>query len=81
MYGRPIYLTLIARRSKEYAGTRFLKRGANDEASLRECVLSIDTLKVILPPLIKLLRTTLCTDRVVAMGVTPPPPYMGVASL
>lgn len=29
VYGRPIYLTLIARRSAEYAGTRFLKRGAN----------------------------------------------------
>lgn len=24
-------MTLIARRSKEFAGTRFLKRGANDE--------------------------------------------------
>ncbi|KAF7286543.1 hypothetical protein GWI33_004946 [Rhynchophorus ferrugineus] len=29
VYGRPIYLTLIARRSSKYAGTRFLKRGAN----------------------------------------------------
>ncbi|XP_046846886.1 polyphosphoinositide phosphatase-like [Xenia sp. Carnegie-2017] len=29
VYGRPIYLTLIARRSNEYAGTRFLKRGSN----------------------------------------------------
>jgi hypothetical protein len=31
VFGRPIYLTMIARRSKEFAGTRFLKRGANDE--------------------------------------------------
>ena len=30
VYGRPLYLTLIARRSNEYAGTRFLKRGSND---------------------------------------------------
>lgn len=30
IYGKPIYLTLIARRSKKYAGTRFLKRGANN---------------------------------------------------
>ena len=30
MYGRPLYLTLIARRSNEFAGTRFLKRGSND---------------------------------------------------
>ena len=31
VFGRSIYLTMIARRSKEFAGTRFLKRGANDE--------------------------------------------------
>ena len=31
VFGRPIYLTMISRRSKEFAGTRFLKRGANDE--------------------------------------------------
>eukprot|EP00094_Tigriopus_californicus_P011616 TCALIF_11221-PA protein Name:"Similar to Fig4 Polyphosphoinositide phosphatase (Mus musculus)" AED:0.27 eAED:0.27 QI:0/0/0/0.63/0.9/0.72/11/0/1202 len=29
VYGRPILLTLIARRSRKFAGTRFLKRGAN----------------------------------------------------
>lgn len=29
VFGKPIYLTLIARRSKKFAGTRFLKRGAN----------------------------------------------------
>ena len=29
MYGKSIYLTLIGRRSNEFAGTRFLKRGAN----------------------------------------------------
>ncbi|XP_067049338.1 polyphosphoinositide phosphatase-like [Acropora muricata] len=34
VYGRPIYVTLIARRSKEFAGTRFLKRGANDEGNV-----------------------------------------------
>ena len=31
VYGRSLYLTLIARRSNRYAGTRFLKRGANFE--------------------------------------------------
>jgi len=31
IYGKPVYVTLIARRSKNYAGTRFLKRGANFE--------------------------------------------------
>ncbi|CAH1159816.1 unnamed protein product [Phaedon cochleariae] len=29
IFGRSIYVTLIARRSSRYAGTRFLKRGAN----------------------------------------------------
>uniref|UniRef100_A0AAR5QGL2 SAC domain-containing protein n=1 Tax=Dendroctonus ponderosae TaxID=77166 RepID=A0AAR5QGL2_DENPD len=29
VFGRPLYLTLIARRSSKYAGTRFLKRGSN----------------------------------------------------
>lgn len=29
VFGRAIYVTLIARRSSRYAGTRFLKRGAN----------------------------------------------------
>lgn len=31
VYGKPIYITLIARRSNQFAGTRFLKRGVNDE--------------------------------------------------
>lgn len=29
VFGRSIYVTLLARRSSKYAGTRFLKRGAN----------------------------------------------------
>lgn len=29
VYSKPIYITLIARRSKKYCGTRFLKRGLN----------------------------------------------------
>ncbi|XP_012271365.1 polyphosphoinositide phosphatase isoform X2 [Orussus abietinus] len=29
IFGRSMYITLIARRSNKYAGTRFLKRGAN----------------------------------------------------
>lgn len=31
IYGRPVHITLIARRSSRFAGTRFLKRGANCE--------------------------------------------------
>ena len=34
IYGQPVYVTLIARRSKNYAGTRFLKRGANNEGDV-----------------------------------------------
>ena len=34
IYGQPVYVTLIARRSKKYAGTRFLKRGANNEGDV-----------------------------------------------
>ncbi|XP_054714497.1 polyphosphoinositide phosphatase-like [Uloborus diversus] len=34
IYGHPVYLTLIARRSQKYAGTRFLKRGTNDKGDV-----------------------------------------------
>jgi hypothetical protein len=34
VYCCPVYVTLIARRSRFYAGTRFLKRGANDQVSV-----------------------------------------------
>ncbi|XP_062896841.1 polyphosphoinositide phosphatase isoform X1 [Mobula hypostoma] len=34
IYGRPVYVTLIARRSCKFAGTRFLKRGANYEGDV-----------------------------------------------
>ena len=33
LYGKSMYLTLIARRSNKFAGTRFLKRGANYEVN------------------------------------------------
>lgn len=31
--GRVIYVTLIARRSRHYAGARYLKRGVNEEVN------------------------------------------------
>ncbi|XP_067883373.1 polyphosphoinositide phosphatase isoform X2 [Heterodontus francisci] len=34
IYGRPVYVSLIARRSCKFAGTRFLKRGANYEGDV-----------------------------------------------
>src|SRR4051794_30016030 len=30
VYGRTVYITIIARRSRYFAGARYLKRGAND---------------------------------------------------
>lgn len=33
--GRVIFVTLIARRSRHYAGARYLKRGVNDEVHLK----------------------------------------------
>lgn len=33
IFGRSMYVTIIARRSNKYAGTRFLKRGANFDVS------------------------------------------------
>ena len=35
MFGRSVYLTLISRRSNQFAGTRFLKRGGNSSVSSR----------------------------------------------
>jgi hypothetical protein len=34
VFGRTVYITLIARRSRHFAGARFLKRGINDEVML-----------------------------------------------
>uniref|UniRef100_A0A8C4QV97 FIG4 phosphoinositide 5-phosphatase n=1 Tax=Eptatretus burgeri TaxID=7764 RepID=A0A8C4QV97_EPTBU len=34
IYGRPVYVTLLARRSCYFAGTRFLKRGANSQGEV-----------------------------------------------
>lgn len=37
VYGRTVHITIIARRSRFFAGARFLKRGANDLASCNHC--------------------------------------------
>lgn len=34
VYGKPVYLTVLARRSAQYAGTRFLKRGSNFQGNV-----------------------------------------------
>lgn len=33
IFGKSIYVTLVARRSRQFAGTRFLKRGADDKGN------------------------------------------------
>ena len=33
VFGKTVYITLIARRSRHFAGARFLKRGINDQVS------------------------------------------------
>jgi len=33
VFGRSVYLTLVSRRSNQFAGTRFLKRGGNSSVS------------------------------------------------
>uniref|UniRef100_A0AC11B5I1 FIG4 phosphoinositide 5-phosphatase n=1 Tax=Ovis aries TaxID=9940 RepID=A0AC11B5I1_SHEEP len=59
IYGRPVYVTLIARRSSRFAGTRFLKRGANCEEREKrkherilseELVAAVTYLNQFLPP-------------------------------
>ncbi|CAG2102960.1 unnamed protein product [Medioppia subpectinata] len=40
VFGRPIHLTLIAKRSKKFAGTRFLKRGGNCEGDVANDVIT-----------------------------------------
>lgn len=34
--GRVVHVTLIARRSRHYAGARYLKRGVNDEVRVQD---------------------------------------------
>jgi phosphatidylinositol 3,5-bisphosphate 5-phosphatase len=38
LYGRSIYVCVIARRSRYFAGARFLKRGVNDKVPPRESI-------------------------------------------
>ena len=45
--GRVIYVTLIARRSRHYAGARYLKRGVNEEVGVFWDFASISTLIIV----------------------------------
>lgn len=43
VFGRNVVITLIARRSRHFAGARFLKRGVNDMVMLHTFVLRLET--------------------------------------
>jgi hypothetical protein len=53
LYGRSIYVCVIARRSRYFAGARFLKRGVNDKVSLLDGIANI---RAMLPTKSKLSR-------------------------
>lgn len=53
VYGRSFYVSLIARRSRKYAGTRFLKRGANFEVSTEGTTLLFSNSVVIVYGILK----------------------------
>lgn len=61
IYGRTVYITIIARRSRFFAGARFLKRGANDLVrSAAERLLSSGLTahhRVMLPMMLRLNRS------------------------
>jgi len=46
VFGRSVYLTLISRRSNQFAGTRFLKRGGS--ASVSPCICLLLSLLLLL---------------------------------
>lgn len=39
IFGRPVYVCLVTRRSTRFAGTRYLKRGANFEGDVANVIL------------------------------------------
>lgn len=47
IFGRPIYITLIARRSNKYAGTRFLKRGANINVNNHSYIIYVILMRIL----------------------------------
>lgn len=54
VFGRSIYITVVARRSNRYAGTRFLKRGANCEG---DCANEVETEQMVHDSMVSSLNT------------------------
>ncbi|XP_025098137.1 polyphosphoinositide phosphatase-like isoform X3 [Pomacea canaliculata] len=68
VYGKSIYLTLIGRRSNEFAGTRFLKRGANCEGSVAN---EIETEQIVQDTSVTFLAHTKVSSYVQLRGSVP----------
>ncbi|XP_064595494.1 polyphosphoinositide phosphatase-like isoform X2 [Liolophura sinensis] len=68
IFGKPIYVTLIARRSNKFAGTRFLKRGANCEGAVAN---EVETEQIVLDASETFLSTGRVTSFVQLRGSIP----------
>ncbi|CAL1282798.1 unnamed protein product [Larinioides sclopetarius] len=68
IYGHSIYLTLIARRSQLFAGTRFLKRGTNDKGDVAN---EVETEQIVFDSSVSLLNAGNFTSFVQMRGSIP----------
>lgn len=68
VYGRSIYLTLIARRSARFAGTRFLKRGTNDKGDVAN---EVETEQIVFDSSVSLFQAGRFTSFVQMRGSIP----------
>ncbi|XP_078331315.1 polyphosphoinositide phosphatase-like [Crassostrea virginica] len=68
VYGKSIYLTLIARRSNKFAGTRFLKRGANCDGHVAN---EVETEQIVIDSSVTFLEKTKVTSFVQMRGSIP----------
>ncbi|KAK3098640.1 hypothetical protein FSP39_021482 [Pinctada imbricata] len=68
VYGKPLYLTLIARRSNKFAGTRFLKRGSSCEGYVAN---EVETEQIVIDGSITFLDRTRVTSFVQMRGSVP----------
>ena len=70
---RVVYVTLIARRSRHYAGARYLKRGVNDEVRLLLDILNVFALIYIKGNVANEVET----EQIVSEALTTPFSYPG----
>uniref|UniRef100_K1P4T1 Polyphosphoinositide phosphatase n=1 Tax=Magallana gigas TaxID=29159 RepID=K1P4T1_MAGGI len=68
VYGKSVYLTLIARRSNKFAGTRFLKRGANSDGHVAN---EVETEQIVIDSSVTFLERTSVTSFVQMRGSIP----------